>query len=96
MEGRRTEHAPVMLAEVMGLLQCKPGGLYVDATAGLGGHSLAILESIQPTGLLIAIGRQIGVGIENAQLYESEQVRRDEAERRRLAFAGVVSIAMAL
>lgn len=57
MEGRQTEHAPVMLAEVMLLLQCRPGGLYVDATAGLGGHSLPILESIQPTGLLIAIDR---------------------------------------
>jgi 16S rRNA (cytosine1402-N4)-methyltransferase len=57
MVGRQPEHAPVMLAEVLHLLQCRPGGLYVDATAGLGGHSLAILESIQPTGLLIAIDR---------------------------------------
>ena len=43
-------------------------------------------------GLLIAIGRQIGVGIENARLYESEQERRDEAERRRRVAEGLREI----
>jgi 16S rRNA (cytosine1402-N4)-methyltransferase len=52
-----TEHIPVMLKEVLDLLQCKPGGVYVDATVGLGGHSQGILERIQPGGLLIGIDR---------------------------------------
>lgn len=51
------EHMPVMLEEVLELLQCRPGGLYVDATVGLGGHSGAILEKIQPGGQLIGIDR---------------------------------------
>jgi 16S rRNA (cytosine1402-N4)-methyltransferase len=51
------EHVPVMLKEVLDLLQCKPGGVYVDGTVGLGGHSLAIMERIQPGGLLIGIDR---------------------------------------
>jgi 16S rRNA (cytosine1402-N4)-methyltransferase len=51
------EHIPVMAKEVLDLLQCNPGGVYVDATVGLGGHSLAILERIQPGGLLVGIDR---------------------------------------
>jgi len=51
------EHIPVMLREVIEFLQCKPGGIYVDGTVGLGGHSLAILQKIQPKGLLIGIDR---------------------------------------
>jgi 16S rRNA (cytosine1402-N4)-methyltransferase len=51
------EHIPVMPKEVLDLLQCKPGGVYVDATIGLGGHAEAILERIQPGGQLIGIDR---------------------------------------
>jgi 16S rRNA (cytosine1402-N4)-methyltransferase len=51
------EHISVMRNEVLDLLQCVPGGVYVDATVGLGGHSLGILEKIQPGGLLVGIDR---------------------------------------
>jgi 16S rRNA (cytosine1402-N4)-methyltransferase len=51
------EHIPVMAKEALDFLQCKPGGIYVDATVGLGGHALAILEQIQPGGMLIGIDR---------------------------------------
>jgi 16S rRNA (cytosine1402-N4)-methyltransferase len=51
------EHLPVMREEVLQLLQCRPGGIYVDATLGLGGHAWAILEKIQPGGLLIGLDR---------------------------------------
>ena len=50
-------HVPVMLDAVIDLLQIKSGGVYVDGTVGLGGHSAAILERIQPDGLLIGIDR---------------------------------------
>lgn len=46
-----------MLEEAIESLQCRPGGIYVDGTVGLGGHSLAILRKIQPQGLLIGIDR---------------------------------------
>jgi 16S rRNA (cytosine1402-N4)-methyltransferase len=52
-----SEHIPVMAKEALDLLKCKPGGIYVDATVGLGGHSQAILEKIQPGGMLIGIDR---------------------------------------
>ena len=50
-------HMPVMMQEVIDLLQLRPGGVYVDGTVGLGGHSGAILGKIQPDGLLIGIDR---------------------------------------
>jgi 16S rRNA (cytosine1402-N4)-methyltransferase len=38
-------HTPVLLNETLKLLGIKDGGLFVDATLGLGGHSEAVLES---------------------------------------------------
>jgi 16S rRNA (cytosine1402-N4)-methyltransferase len=57
MENAGIEHIPVMQKEVLDFLRCKPCGVYVDATVGLGGHSQEILEKIQPGGLLIGIDR---------------------------------------
>lgn len=50
-------HIPVMLEEVIKVLDPKPGEVYVDATVGLGGHAKAIAERISPSGLLIGIDR---------------------------------------
>ncbi len=49
-------HEPVMLGEVMDSLSIKPDGIYIDGTAGGGGHSSAIAERLT-TGRLIAIDR---------------------------------------
>lgn len=46
-------HLPVLLHEVLDLLQPKPGGLYIDGTLGGGGHAEAILERSSPTGRLL-------------------------------------------
>ncbi len=49
-------HIPVLFKETIDSLEIKPDGLYVDCTAGGGGHSSAILERLT-TGRLIAIDR---------------------------------------
>jgi len=48
-------HIPVLVEEVMSLLQCGPQKTYVDATLGGGGHALEILERTEPDGILIGL-----------------------------------------
>ena len=49
-------HIPVLFNETIDSLSVKPDGLYVDCTAGGGGHSKAIAEKLT-TGRLISIDR---------------------------------------
>ena len=48
-------HDPVMVTEVLDGLDVRPGGRYIDATVGLGGHAEAILDAAQPDGALLGI-----------------------------------------
>jgi 16S rRNA (cytosine1402-N4)-methyltransferase len=43
--GGFSAHIPVMTAEALGFLAPERGGLFVDCTVGLGGHSRAMLEA---------------------------------------------------
>ncbi|MDT4898163.1 MAG: rRNA (cytosine1402-N4)-methyltransferase [Acidobacteriota bacterium] len=45
MGGMGAPHRPVLLQETIELLKAERGGLFVDGTLGLGGHSEAILEA---------------------------------------------------
>ena len=45
-----TQHVSVMTNEVIELIGPTAGGRYIDATAGGGGHSEALLSAISPTG----------------------------------------------
>lgn len=49
-----TIHRPVLSAEVLHYLAPRSGGLYVDGTLGLGGHTEAILRQSAPDGRVIA------------------------------------------
>lgn len=48
-------HKPVLFAETVEALQIKPDGIYVDGTAGGGGHSAAIAARLSEGGRLICI-----------------------------------------
>ncbi len=50
-------HKPVMVVEVMELLEPKPGMTVVDATIGAGGHAAALLPRICPGGFLLGVDR---------------------------------------
>lgn len=50
-------HQPVMVREVLRYLDCRRGGVFVDATLGGGGHGAAILEASSPDGFLIGLDR---------------------------------------
>jgi len=56
LQSSRT-HVPVLLDAVIAGLNLHQDGLYIDATFGRGGHSLAILNQLGPAGRLLAIDR---------------------------------------
>ena len=48
-------HIPVLFEETIESLAIEPDGLYIDTTAGAGGHSAGILQRLGPKGRLICI-----------------------------------------
>ena len=50
-----TRHIPVMVPEVLSALEVKPGGFYIDANLGEGGHTEAILLASAPEGAVLGI-----------------------------------------
>lgn len=53
--GDELRHIPVLYQEVLAGLCIKPGGCYVDATVGGGGHAHGILLASAPNGRLLGI-----------------------------------------
>jgi 16S rRNA (cytosine1402-N4)-methyltransferase len=48
-------HTSVLLDEAIEYLAVQPGGRYIDATLGAGGHSLAIMRESEPGGILLGL-----------------------------------------
>jgi 16S rRNA (cytosine1402-N4)-methyltransferase len=53
----RPQHVPVLLEESLEYLNVRPGGVIVDATLGLAGHSSEIAKRLGPKGHLICFDR---------------------------------------
>lgn len=51
------EHIPVLFDETIESLNIKPDGIYVDCTAGGGGHSQGILSHLSSEGMLISLDK---------------------------------------
>ncbi len=54
--GQNPWHYPVLLNESLGYLAIRPDGIYLDTSAGLGGHTGAIAKQLE-TGFVIACDR---------------------------------------
>lgn len=52
-------HIPALLEQSIDLLDIKPGGVYIDATFGGGGHSRAILKRLNQNGKLYSYDRDL-------------------------------------
>ncbi|MFZ0061866.1 MAG: 16S rRNA (cytosine(1402)-N(4))-methyltransferase RsmH [Pyrinomonadaceae bacterium] len=77
--GKGAPHRPVLLGETIEFLAPQHGGLFVDCTLGLGGHSEAILESSEAT-------RVIGLDLDPEALhYASERLGKFESRFRAVA-----------
>jgi len=72
-------HTPVMLDEAMAMLDVKPGGRYLDATVGLGGHAESVLSACAPDGRLLGL--------------DADPEAIDAAGRRLAPFASRVTLA---
>lgn len=48
-------HRPIMVAEILSVLDPKPGDCAIDCTLGYGGHAQQILAAIQPGGRLLGL-----------------------------------------
>ena len=69
-------HIPVLTQEVVEWLAVRPNGMYVDATAGAGGHARAILEHLT-TGRVVALDQDpwaIEIAREQLAAYEDHLV----------------------
>ena len=64
--GREAGHVPVLLKEAIDFLAVKPGGLYVDATVGLGGHAYEVARRLGRLGRLIGLDKD-PAALERAQ-----------------------------
>ena len=86
-DGRPAEqiHASVLLPECLHYLAPQAGGIYVDGTLGLGGHTEALLAASAPDGRVIAFewdDRAVQLSLERLAGYENRLtvVRRNFAE----------------
>lgn len=66
MASPRASHTPVLLDEALRYLAVREGGVYIDCTAGAGGHSAAIAEGMGADGRLLCID-QDGEALEFAR-----------------------------
>lgn len=56
-EDMTASHVPVMVQEVLRFLAPSPGAVFLDTTLGGGEHSGAVLDAVQPSGVLIGCDR---------------------------------------
>jgi 16S rRNA (cytosine1402-N4)-methyltransferase len=71
-------HIPVLIGEVMELLDVKPGDHVVDGTLGGGGYSSALLERVGPSGKVLSID------------LDSEAITNFESRRKQFGDASIV------
>jgi len=82
-------HEPVMLQEVLDLLNIRPDGRYVDGTLGLAGHAVRIVERLATGGKLLGLDVD-PVNIEQAKV--RLQPFEDRTITRRTNFRGLQGI----
>ena len=89
-------HVPVLLKEAIDFLAVRRGGTYIDATVGLGGHSLEIARRLGAPGHLIGLDKdpaaleRAGVRLRTSDL--GKQTDRPRIELRHVSFASLAEV----
>ena len=81
--GRQVSHVPVLLKEAIDFLAVRRGGIYIDATVGLGGHSYEIAKRLGAPGHLIGLDKdpaalEIASAVLGARSSVSGEIERPE------------------
>ena len=79
----RTEHVPVLAAELIDVLDPRPGETAVDCTFGGGGHARLVAERLGPDGTLVCVDRDPAAEERFEELAADARVR-DAVRSRRL------------
>ncbi len=85
-------HRPIMVSEILGILDPRPGQTVLDATLGYGGHARELLKRITPGGCLW------GIDVDPIEIKRTEARLRslgyteEEFKVKRINFAGVPKI----
>jgi 16S rRNA (cytosine1402-N4)-methyltransferase len=85
-------HVPVLLKEAIDFLEVRRGGIYIDATVGLGGHSYEIAKRLGAPGHLIGLDKDpAALGIAGSRLQASGSSEADwpSIELRQASFASL-------
>lgn len=67
-------HMPVLMEEVTQFAQPQSGEIWVDGTAGGGGHTADILQAVQPHGHVIAIDRDPAACLKLQKRFDQQAV----------------------
>ncbi len=92
---RQVGHVPVLLQQAIEFLAVKPGGTYIDATVGLGGHSFELARRLGPQGRLIGLDKDpkaLGLARERLQPPAGMEKRWPEVKLVNSSFAQVAEL----
>lgn len=84
-------HLPVMVREVVEMLNIRPGGTYVDATVGLGGHAEEILKLLGSEGKFVGMDRD-----DEALKMAGQRLGNHRVVLKKGAFSGLKGVMMSL
>lgn len=76
-ESDKLGHTPVLPDEVVELLDPQPGEVFVDCTAGLGGHAAMIAQKLGPTGTVVLIDLDQG-NLDRAKIRVAKALSPDD------------------
>lgn len=83
-------HVPIMLHEIIEVLALQPGERVVDCTLGYGGHAKALLQAVQPGGVLLGLDQDPLEIVKTEARLRSLGFPEESVVVRRMNFAGIL------